>query len=144
MDAVVHPLRFRTDLARKATLVDPGLSLSVLAFVYLTASCAHDAAKDPFPAPPKGLYRPGQSLSSSRLCSCRACRTSECCAGEQEGFAQCEDDVAVNEAGHLDFSAGEGCGMDVSSCAGQCDKLVWRAPKETPCRRYAPPQCCAK
>jgi hypothetical protein len=80
--------------------------------------------------PPK----PGESITHTRMCSCKVCRPDSCCRELEEEAPQlerCADDY--------DFSD---CGMAVSSCDSRCFQHRWRTRIEVGCTKSRPRGCC--
>jgi len=88
----------------------------------------------PCAPPPK---KPGHSLSSSVLCTCRACEPQACCVekNETEADGGCPMDS-------YDFAANESCGLSVPSCQSRCFEHRWRAEVTQGCAATTPERCC--
>lgn len=86
------------------------------------------------PRPPPEI---GTSITHGKLCSCRACGEASCCSGLTDS------DLAPQKscASSYDFS-GEGCGMQVGSCASRCFERSWRVKLAEACDDKRPPECC--
>lgn len=83
--------------------------------------------------PPK----PGDSISHTRMCECKACNPDACCDGP-------EDDAPAQSCGDsYDFSNNPGCGgLAVRSCASRCTRQVWRVHSGESCSAKRPLGCC--
>ncbi|GMV12755.1 MAG: hypothetical protein DYH12_24550 [Sorangiineae bacterium PRO1] len=87
------------------------------------------------PRPPPEI---GTSITHTRLCSCRACGEASCCSGLTDA-----DDAPQKSCGSsYDFSQGDGCGMQVGSCASRCFERSWRVKLSQECDAKRPPECC--
>lgn len=88
------------------------------------------------PRPPPEI---GSSITHSRACSCRACGEPRYCAapGDPEPSRTSGCDQSY------DFSASEGCGMQVETTAGRCFERLWRVKLSQGCDRNRPPECCS-
>jgi hypothetical protein len=70
-------------------------------------------------------YRPGQSLTESRVCECRECFQPKCCGGESDA----------------DAASAETLGMTLGSCS-RCVRRVWTVRGNDACETLAPAECC--
>lgn len=87
------------------------------------------------PRPPP---EPGSSITHSRLCSCRACGEPQYCSATDP-----EPDAPARACGDsYDFSASEGCGMQVETHTSRCFERVWRVKLSQQCDQSRPPECC--
>jgi hypothetical protein len=87
-----------------------------------------------FHPPPK----PGDSISHTQMCECKACDPASCCDGP-------EDDPAPEACGDgYDFSRDSSCGgLAVRSCQARCGREIWRVHQGESCASKRPPECCA-
>ncbi len=113
-------------------------SFFVGAIVLLLMGCASGSGSgsmDAVESVPAGRvpYKPGASLTSSRLCECTACEPAHCCEGSAEGA-----ELESCASGH-DFSA---CETSISSCARRCYAHSFRVPKHLSCDERRPAVCC--
>jgi len=109
----------------------------ILALVALGSACVElpqtTATGRPRPPP-----EPGSSITHTRLCSCRACGEASCCIDVEQ-----PELLPPKSCGYgYDFSAAEGCGMQVASCASRCFERVWRVKLSDECDAKRPPECC--
>ena len=72
------------------------------------------------------LYKPGQSITEARICTCDECLDRRCCSGEREDLHASPDEL----------------GMTLSSC-GRCVRRVWTARGTASCAETAAAECCA-
>lgn len=94
----------------------------------LVAACASGTSTAWETPPPRGpVYKPGQSIAESRICSCEDCVDRTCCSGERSGV----------EYGEFE----NGLGMTLAGC-GRCVRRVWTVRGEEPCAALAGPECC--
>lgn len=84
------------------------------------------------PAPP----RPGDSLTRTRLCSCKACEPDACCTELERPPPELEGGCSEG----YDFSR---CETPVTSCLSRCFQRRWRARIETGCEAERPHDCCS-
>ena len=86
-----------------------------------------------FHPPPK----PGDSISQTRMCECKACEPSNCCDGPED------DAPPVSCGDSYDFTANEACGgLSVKSCASRCTRQIWRVHAGEECSSKRPQGCC--
>jgi hypothetical protein len=85
------------------------------------------------PPPPK----PGDSLTSSELCTCRACEPRSCCVEKTD-----DGSGGGCEADGYNFAANERCGLSVQSCQSRCFQHRWRADRTKGCAASKPVRCC--
>jgi hypothetical protein len=107
--------------------------------IWLVASCSSRPPRQVDPAPFSGNLRPhpkpGESITNSELCACRACGRAACCQGPS-------DDAEGGCTG-TDFSA-PGCGgIAIESCVGRCYEEKWRVKRGESCDSKRPRICCA-
>lgn len=86
-----------------------------------------------FHPPPK----PGDSISHTQMCECKACEPTSCCDGP-------EDDPPPEACGDsYDFSANSSCGgIAVRSCQSRCTRQIWRVHDGQSCVSKRPLGCC--
>jgi hypothetical protein len=85
------------------------------------------------PPPPK----PGDSLTSTQLCTCRACEPRSCCVEKTD-----DGSGGSCSADGYNFAANESCGLAVQSCQSRCFEHRWRAELPTGCVATKPARCC--
>jgi hypothetical protein len=115
------------------------VALSALA---LLGACSNGPVHDAPPLfgtaalhpPPK----PGDSISHTQMCECKACDPASCCEGPDD------DDAPPKTCGDsYDFSANPGCGgLSVKSCSSRCAREVWRVRVGQDCGARRPDSCC--
>ena len=114
----------------------------VLRLALLTSAAACSAPQ----APTESLFgtgllhpppKPGDSISHTQMCECKACDPSGCCDGP-------DDDPPPRACGDsYDFSANDACGgLAVRSCEARCTRQVWRVHSGEACRTKRPASCC--
>ncbi len=82
-----------------------------------------------FHPPPK----PGDSISQTRLCECKACEPRNCCDGP-------DDDAPPKSCGEsYDFSDPACGGIEIRSCTSRCSREVWRVHSGEDCSTQTPP-----
>jgi hypothetical protein len=90
----------------------------------VVASCAAKSVPDY--SPPRGpVYKPGQSIAESRLCTCDVCAQRACCSGEPAEATYAEPEL----------------GMTFAAC-GRCTRRVWTARGAESCDALAGSECC--
>jgi len=111
-----------------ARVVMAALGLAVLG----CGSTAPPAEPDRGPRrpPPK----PGESITHTIMCSCKACEPRSCCRELEQDQPELEDC-----SDGYDFSK---CEMAVSSCDSRCFQHRWRTRVETGCEASRPDRCC--
>jgi len=116
------------------------LTFGVSTWLALATSCsARPVTNGPvfgtgvFHPPPK----PGDSISHTQMCECKACDPTACCDGP-------EDDPPAKDCGDsYDFSANPSCGgIAVRSCTSRCTRQIWRVHTGESCSAKRPPTCC--
>jgi len=83
-------------------------------------------------APP----RPGESITHTRMCSCRACEPAACCRDLERVAPEVERGCSEG----YDFSR---CTTEVSSCSARCFLRRWRVRVEAGCDSARPRGCCS-
>jgi hypothetical protein len=116
-----------------------GLAIALVVVATACASGPERAAGalcggGPCAPPPR---KPGHSLTSSVLCSCRACEPHGCC---EEKDTRDEDRGCPLDS--YDFAANDSCALGVSSCESRCFVHRWRVPVAQGCQVDRPASCC--
>jgi hypothetical protein len=101
------------------------LAAVTLAAIVTVACAGRDPASPGRPPPPR---LPGESITRSQLCTCKACSPSSCC--EDEGLS------APDDTG--------GMGLAVTSCEPRCRQEAWRVWDHETCDVKRPADCCAE
>jgi hypothetical protein len=119
------------------------LFVTVIAFSGCASAQTEANAQRPDP-----LYKPGQSISDSRLCACTECFKASCCTGDpgvEDQFANGEaanGEAANGEAANGEAANGEvALGMSLAVC-GRCARRVWTVRGAESCAARAPEACC--
>jgi len=110
--------------------------IAVCMALALGAACSCSSTEPRPPKQPRWLTpppKPGESLKSSKQCTCRSCEPIGCCRGSEAdpGSTACGDGY--------DFSK---CTMSVQSCTGRCYEIAWRVPVDKACASRQPGDCC--
>ena len=85
-----------------------------------------------FHPPPK----PGDSISHTQMCECKACDPGSCCDGP-------DDDAPPKSCGEsYDFSDPACGGLVIQSCSSRCTRQVWRVHSGENCASKRPSSCC--
>jgi hypothetical protein len=110
----------------------------------MAAFCACACAAEPASPPPRpwtGFFhpppKPGDSITSRKQCSCRACDPAACCSAEH-----LESGEAASPECSKSYDFPEQCGIKVQSCTPRCYSHVWRVPKQASCSDSRPLVCC--
>jgi hypothetical protein len=112
------------------------------AALLVSAGCGGEAT--PPPQPWKGFFhpppKPGQSITGTKQCECRACEPESCCSAEQTELSGPAPAECTRADGDYVFS--EECGIRVETCTPRCYPKVWRVPKQESCEDSRPSVCC--
>jgi hypothetical protein len=116
------------------------LRLAAGFLVHLACGCSAEPSATP-PKPWTGFFhpppKPGDSITSRKQCSCRACDPAACCAADD---LESTESAAPECSGSYEFS--DKCGIQVKSCTPRCYSHVWRIPKQESCNDERPLVCC--
>jgi hypothetical protein len=86
--------------------------------------------------PLKPPYKPGDSITKTRMCSCKVCDPASCCRELEQ------DRPEMKECAEgYDFSK---CELSVSSCQANCYQNHWRTAIDGTCEDNRPDTCCHK
>jgi hypothetical protein len=106
------------------------------------AGCSGEPTPPPQPWP--GFFhpppKPGQSITGTKQCECRACEPASCCSAEQTELSGPAPAECTKADGDYVFS--EECGIRVETCTPRCYSKVWRVPKQESCEGSRPLVCC--
>lgn len=122
-----------------------GLLRSALVLSALGTCSASCKTEGPHPAqPPPAFFhpppKPGQSITHTQQCECRACDPESCCQAAQTELSGAPPAECTRPGPDYVFS--EECGIRIQTCKPRCYSKVWRVAKGESCEASRPLICC--